>query len=120
MLEKLDNEKYSKLNNVENLFKSKNRFGNEYNYCFATFVPPSILSNGLGLLGAIIEKAKKDNITGYFVNKYEKGICLIPLIVDDDQAIKIDINNCIDIKPEDIKKIKIKTEDFKYKRITIF
>lgn len=119
MLEELDNEKYSKLENIENLFKSKNCFGNEYNYCFATFKSPSVFFNALGIFGAILDKIKSDNVTGYFVNKYEKGICLIPLVVDDDKKIKIDINNFRDIRKEDIKKIKVKTEDFTFKKIVI-
>lgn len=82
-------------------------------------MPPSLLPNVLGILGAIIESEKQDNTTGYFVNKTEKEVCLIPLIVDDNKVIQIDIDNYIDIKPEDIKNIKIKTEDFMYKRITI-
>lgn len=118
-MEELDNEKYSKLENVENLFKRINRFGNEYNYCFATFMSPSMLPNILGILGAIIEREKRNNITGYFVNKTEREICLIPLIVDDSKVIQIDIDNYIDIRPEEIKNIKIKNEDFKFKRIII-
>ena len=32
-MEEYNNEKYMVLENVENLFKRINRFGNEYNYC---------------------------------------------------------------------------------------
>lgn len=39
-MEEYNNEKYMVLENVENLFKRINRFGNEYNYCFGTFKPP--------------------------------------------------------------------------------
>ena len=84
-MEEYNNEKYMLLENVENLFKRINRFGNEYNYCFDTFKPQSAL----------------------------------PIILDDHRVMQIDINGYIDIKPEEIKKIKIKNEDFIYKRITI-
>lgn len=62
---------------------------------------------------------QKNNITGYFVNKNENEICLIPVILDDNRVMQIDIDGYIDIKPEDIKSVKIKNEDFIYKRITI-
>ena len=42
-MEEYNNEKYMLLENVENLFKRINRFGNEYNYCFDTFKPQSAL-----------------------------------------------------------------------------
>lgn len=122
-MEEYDNEKYKKLENVENLFKRINRFGNEYNYCFGTFIPPSLLSISLmsiGAVGGIIEATrKKKNINGYIVNKNERQICLIPLVIDDNKVMQIDIDGFIDIKPEEIKSIKIKNEDFAYKVITI-
>lgn len=119
-MEEYNNEKYMLLENVENLFKRINRFGNEYNYCFDTFKPQSALPIVLGAVGGLIEVAKqKNNISGYFVNKNENEICLIPVILDDHRVMQIDINGYIDIKPEEIKKIIIKNEDFIYKRITI-
>ena len=63
---------------------------------------------------------QKNNISGYFVNKNENEICLIPVILDDHRVMQIDINGYIDIKPEEIKKNKkLKMKDFIYKRITI-
>lgn len=62
---------------------------------------------------------QKKNVSGYFVNKNEREIWLIPVITDDNRVMQIDIDGYIDIKPEDIKNIKIKNEDFIYKRITI-
>lgn len=118
-MEEYNNEKYMILENLENLFKRINRFGNEYNYCFGTFVPPSALPRALGAVGGLIESSRKKKISGYFLNKNEKEICLIPIIFDDNKNMMIDINGYIDIRPEDIKKIKIKNEDFIYKRITI-
>lgn len=119
-MEEYNNEKYMILENVENLFKRINRFGNEYNYCFGTFIPPSALPIVLGAVGGLIEAARqKNNVSGYFVNKNEREICLIPVITDDNRVMQIDIDGYIDIKPEDIKNIKIKNEDFIYKRITI-
>ena len=100
-MEEYSNEKYMVLENVENLFKGINRFGNEYNYCFGTFKPQSALPIALGAVGGLIEVAKqKNNISGYFVNKNENEICLIPIILDDHRVMQIDINGYIDIKPE--------------------
>lgn len=119
-MEEYNNEKYMILENVENLFKRINRFGNEYNYCFGTFIPPSALPIVLGAVGGLIEAARqKNNVSGYFVNKNEREICLIPVITDDNRVMQIDIDGYIDIKPEDIRNIKIKNENFIYKRITI-
>lgn len=119
-MEEYNNEKYMVLENVENLFKRINRFGNEYNYYFGTFKPQSPLPIALGAVGGLIEAARqKNNVSGYFINKNEREICLIPVITDDNRIIQIDIDGYIDIKPEDIKNIKIKNEDFIYKRITI-
>jgi len=47
-MEEYNNETYIVLENVENLFKRINRFGNEYNYCFGTFKPQSALPIALG------------------------------------------------------------------------
>lgn len=122
-MKEYDNEKYKNLENVENLFKRIKRFGNEYNYCFGTFIPPSLSSitlSSMGIVGGIIEATRQKNkVTGYIVNKNEKEICLIPLVIDDNRVMQIDIDGFIDIKPEDIKSIKIKNEDFVYKVITI-
>ena len=119
-MEEYNNEKYMILENVENLFKRINRFGNEYNYCFGTFVPQSALPIALGTVGGLIEAARqKNNVSGYFVNKNEREICLIPVITDDNRVMQIDIDGYIDIKPEDIKNIKLKNEAIIYKRITI-
>lgn len=38
-MEEYNNEKYMILKNVENLFKRVKRYGEEYNYCFGTFIP---------------------------------------------------------------------------------
>ena len=95
-MEEYNNEKYMVLENVENLFKRINRFGNEYNYCFSTFKPQSALPIALGAVGGLIEVAKqKNNISGYFVNKNENEICLIPVILDDHRVMQIDINGVI-------------------------
>ena len=119
-MEEYNNEKYMMLENVENLFKKINRFGNEYNYWFGTFKPRLLLPVAFGAVGGLMEAAKqKNNITGYFVNKNENEICLIPVILDDNKVTQIDINGYIDIKPEDIKSVKAKNEDFIYKKIII-
>lgn len=119
-MEEYNNEKYKNLENVENLFKRINRYGNEYNYCFGTFIPQSVLPIVLGAVGGLIETTRqKNNIRGYIVNKNEREICLIPLILDDNRVMQIDTDGYIDIKPENIKSVKIKNEDFIYKRIII-
>lgn len=117
--EEFNNEKYNSIESIEAVFKRINRFSSQYNYCFATFIPQAVLPTILGIFVGIIDKFKQDKITGYFVNLNDRGICLIPLVVDDDKKIQIDFYGYIDIKAEDIKKIKIKTENFNFKRITI-
>lgn len=119
-MEKYNNEKYKHLENVEALFKRINHFGNEYNYCFGTFIPMSVLPLALGAVGGLIEaKRQKNHIHGYIVNKNENEICLIPLLLDNHNDMLIDIDGHIVIQPKDMKSIKIKNEDFIYKRITI-
>ncbi len=118
-MEEYNKEKYMHLENVESLFKRINRFGNEYNYCFGCFIPPSNLALAFGAVGGAIDALRRKNLIGYFINKNEKEICLIPLISDNNKAIQIDVDDYIDILPQDIKSIKIKNEDFMYKRIII-
>lgn len=65
------------------------------------------------------EAVKRKNIIGYFLNKNEKGICLIPMILGNNKTLQIDIDNYISINENEIRKIKIKNEDIVYKAITI-
>lgn len=121
-MEEYHHEAYLHLENVEALFKRINRFGNEYNYCFGTFVPPSAFTTALGAVGALIEAGKnrnKKHVSGYFINKNEREICLIPVILDDNQVMQIDMDGHVVINPEDMESIKIKSEDFIYRRIII-
>lgn len=56
---------------------------------------------------------------GYLFNQNDKGICLIPIIADTLSRNKVDIENYIFIKNEDIEKVYIKNEDFIFKKIKI-
>lgn len=123
-MEEYSNEKYQQLKNVENLFKRINCFGNEYNYCFGTSVPQSVLSVTLlsmgGAVGGLIEaNRQKNKLNGFIVNKNEKGICLIPMYLDNKRTMQIDIDGYIDIKNDDIESVKIKSVDFSWKKVTI-
>lgn len=124
MIEEYDNEKYKDLENVENLFKRINCFGDEYNYCFGASVPQSVLSITLlsmgGAVGGLIEaNRQKNKLNGFLVNKNEKEICLIPLVLDSKRVMQIDIDGYIDIKNENIESVKIKSVDFSWKKVTI-
>lgn len=72
-----------------------------------------------GTIGGVIEAVKRKNIIDYFLNKNEKGICLIPIILGNNKTLQIDIDNYIFINENEIKKIKIKNEDIVYTAITI-
>jgi len=56
---------------------------------------------------------------GYLLNKNENGICLIPIIAATMTKNKIDKNNYIFIKNEEIDKVIIKNEEIGFKRIKI-
>lgn len=123
-MEEYNNEKYKKLENVEALFKKVNCFGNEYNYCFGAAIPQSVLSVTLlsmgGAIGGLVEaNRQKNKLHSFIVNKYEKGICLIPLYLDNKSITQIDIDGYIDIKNEEIESVKIKSVDFSWKKLTI-
>lgn len=123
-MEIINNEKYQKLENVEDLFKEVNCFGDEYNYCFGATVPQSVLSTTLlsmgGAIGGLISaNIQKNKLNGFIVNKYEKGICLIPLYLDDKSNTLIDKSGYIDIKNEEIESVTIKFADISWKKVTI-
>lgn len=113
---------FNKLTELEEYFKSVNCYG-KYNNCFTCQTDWSILPSMFGLMGLVIVSiADKNNkgISGYLVNQFDRGICLIPVIYDTlYHENKIDIDNYIFIPTYDIKKISVKNEDFVYKRIKI-
>lgn len=123
-MEEYNHEKYQQLENIENLFKKINCYGDEYNYCFGASVPKSVVSVTLlsmgGAIGGLIEaNRQKNKLNGFIVNKNEKGICLIPILLDNKGVMQIDIDGYIDIKNEEIESVKIKSVDFSWKKVTI-
>lgn len=124
MMEEYNNEKYQQLENVENLFKKVNCYGDEYNYCFGASVPKSVLSVTFlsmgGAVGGLIEaNRQKNKLNSFIVNKNEKEICLIPILLDNKGVMQIDIDGYIDIKNEEIENVQIKSVDFSWKKVTI-
>lgn len=124
IMEEYKNEKYQQLENVEDLFRRINGAGDEFNYCFGASVPPSLLSTTLlsmgGAVGGLIEaKRQKNKLTGFIVNKNEKGICLVPLVLDSVGVMQLDTEGYLDIKNEEIESVKIKSVDFSWKKVTI-
>lgn len=106
------------LNNLEaleNYFKQVNCYG-KYNYCFLC---DTIQNTLFGAIGVLISIKKNKNIMGYLLNKNDKGICLIPIVVDTLIKNKIDIDNYIFINEEDIEQVVIKNEQIGFKRIKI-
>lgn len=108
-------EDLNKLENLEEYFKKVNCYG-EYNYCFTT---NSMINNMFGAIGALISIKKNKNVMGYLLNKNDKGICLIPIIAETINKNKIDIDNYIFIKEEEIDKVTIKNEEIGFKKIII-
>lgn len=108
-------EDLSKLENLEEYFKKVNCYG-EYNYCFTT---NSMINNMFGAIGALISIKKNKNVMGYLLNKNDKGICLIPIIAETINKNKIDIDNYIFIKEEEIDRVTIKNEEIGFKKIII-
>lgn len=104
---------------IEEYFKKVNCYGNEYNYCFASQLEPSILPALFGVAGAAISTVKNKKIMGYLFNKNEKGICLIPIVADTLTKNKIELDSYKFILDEEIESIKIKKIDFVYYNIKI-
>lgn len=103
---------------VEKYFKKVNCYG-EYNYCFTCQIEQSVLPMLFGAVGALIENIRNKKVMGYLFNKFDKGICLIPIVVDTLTKNKIDIDNYIFIANDDIEKVIIKNEDIVFKKIKI-
>lgn len=106
------------LEKLEEYFKKVNWYG-EYNYCFTCQIEPSILPMLFGAVGAIIEMKRNKKVMGYLFNKFDKGICLIPIVSDTLTKNKIDIDNYVFINNDEIEKVIIKNEDIVYKKIKI-
>lgn len=111
-------EDFKTLENLEEYFKKVNCYG-EYNYCFTCQMEQSILPILFGAVGAIIEMKRNKNVMGYLFNKFDKGICLIPIVSDTLTKNKVDIDNYIFIDNNDIEKVIAKNEDIVYKKIKI-
>ncbi len=108
----------NELNTLEKIvvyFKKVNCYGKE-NCCF---VCSTIQSTQFGLIGALISMKKNKKVMGYLLNKNENGICLIPIVAETMTKNKIDPDNYIFIKNEDIDKVIIKNEEIGFKRIKI-
>ena len=87
-------EDFNTLEKLEEYFKKVDCYG-EYNYCFTCQIEPSILPMLFGAVGAIIEMKRNKKVMGYLFNKFDKGICLIPIVADTLTKNKIDIDNYI-------------------------
>ncbi len=111
-------EDFKTLEKLEEYFKKVNCYG-EYNYCFTCQIEQSILPILFGAVGAIIEMKINKKVMGYLFNKFDKGICLIPIVVDTLTKNKVDIDNYIFIPNDDIEKVIIKNEDIVFKKIKI-
>ncbi len=103
------------LENLEEYFKKVNCFGTD-NCCFTC---STVQATQFGLIGALISIKKNKKVMGYLLNKNEKGICLIPIVMETFNKNKIDLDNFIFIEDSDIDKVIIKNEEIGFKRITI-
>lgn len=106
---------FNTLEKLEEYFKKVNCYGRE-NCCF---VCSTIQSTQFGLIGTLISVIKNKKVMGYLLNKNESGICLIPIIAETMTRNKVDLDNYIFIKNDDIDKIVIKNEEIGFKRIKI-
>lgn len=103
------------LEQLEEYFRKVNCYGRE-NCCFTC---SSMQSSQFGIIGALISIKKNRKIMGYLLNKNENGICLIPVVMDTLTKNKIDIDNYVLLKNEDIAKVIIKNEEIGFKKIKI-
>jgi len=103
------------LENLEEYFKKINCYGKN-NCCFTCSTMQTPI---FGIVGALISMKINKKIMGYLLNKNENGICLIPIVVDTLNRNKIDIENYIFLKNEDIAQVIIKNEAIGFKQIRI-
>lgn len=106
---------FDTLEKLEEYFKKVNCYGND-NCCF---ICSTMQNFQFGIIGALVSEKKNKNIRGYLLNKNENGICLIPIIKDTIMKNKVDLDNYIFIKNDDIDKITIKNEEIGFKKIKI-
>ncbi|NBK96637.1 MAG: hypothetical protein EOM50_01220 [Erysipelotrichia bacterium] len=111
-------EDFDTIEKLEEYFKKVNCYGN-YNYCFTCQIEQSMLPMLFGAAGAVTSVLKNKKVMGYLFNQNDKGIGLIPIVVDTLNKNKVDLDNYIFIKQDNIKKISIKNEDFLFKKIKI-
>lgn len=107
---------FDTLEKLEDYFKKVNCYGNE-NCCFiCSTKPSSVFLSMFGALGGWLSVKKNKNVMGYLLNKNENGICLIPIVIDTMTKNKVDLDNYIFIRNEDIVKVSIKNEEIGFKK----
>lgn len=106
---------FDTLEKLEEYFKKVNCYGND-NCCFTC---STMQSTQFGIIGVLISVKKNKNVMGYLLNKNENGICLIPIVVDTMTKNKVDLDNYVFIKNEDIDRVIIKNEEIGFKKIKI-
>lgn len=106
---------FNTLDKLEEYFKKVNCYGKD-NCCFTC---STMQITQFGMIGAIVGIKKNKGVMGYLLNKNENGICLIPIIMDTITKNKVDLDNYIFIKEEEIEKVVIKNEEIGFKKIKI-
>lgn len=106
---------FKTLDKLEEYFKKVNCYGKE-NCCFTCSTRQNYM---FGIIGVLISMKKNKNVMGYLLNKNENGICLIPIVAETMSKNKIDLDNYVFIKNEDIDQVIIKNEDIGFKQIKI-
>lgn len=111
-------EELNDIKKVQEIFE-KVGFWKKINYCF------SCQNNKMNTIGAlfgavgVLIATKSKKAAGYLLNSTEEGICLIPIIADTLTKNKLDIENPIIIKKEEMERISIKNQGFGMKNIII-
>lgn len=95
----------------------------EYNYCFTAQKKEKVNSALMGIFGgavggAIAHKLTDNPAIGYILNKNDKGIAILPIIGDIKNLI-VDIDSLLFLTNEDIDKVVIKNDGFRFKIIKI-
>ena len=109
-------EKNNTKEDLKNLFKKINCYGEKYNYCFEC---ATIQNMYFGAIGVLISIKKNKNVMGYLLNQTEKGITLIPIVKETMNKSKIEEQNYIFIPQNKIETVKITNEEINFKRIVI-
>lgn len=111
-------EELNNINKIKEIFENIG-FWKQENYCFSCQNNKMNTTAAMfGAIGVLIATKKKKHL-GYLLNSTEEGICLIPIIAETLNKNKLDIENPIIIKNEEIEKIVIKNQAFEVKNIVI-